>query len=56
VVVELGLFYLHHLAALVVSTLGANPVLHAGFLAIRAESRLRYLQRVVRAPLAAAGF
>jgi len=47
---------LNYLAALVMATLRADSVLHAGFLTIRAESWLRDLQGIVRAPLAAAGF
>jgi hypothetical protein len=54
--VGLGLFYLNYLSAFVVATLRADAVLHARLLAIRAESWLRNLQGIVRAPLAAAGF
>jgi hypothetical protein len=50
------LFHLHYLAAFVVATFRADAVLHAGLLAIRAESWLRNLQGIVRAPLAATGF
>jgi hypothetical protein len=51
-----SLFHVHDFTAFVVTALGADAMLHARLLTVRAQNGLRRAHRVVRPALAAARF